>query len=74
METELEGEADVPAAAPAPDAPTKLVSESLALGLAARVLRFDYDGRADGRSMRTMLAHVAPRRCILVHGNSQVRG
>lgn len=117
METELEGEADVPAAAP-PDVPTKIVQaralplisflssrcgsslpglladrpapaaavytirtplllclfcqEEVAVPLAARVLRFDYDGRSDGRSMRTMLAHVAPRRCVLVHGPPQV--
>lgn len=40
--------------------------------LRARMLRFDFDGRSDGRSMRTMLAHVAPRHCILVHGSTQV--
>ncbi|GAB4814627.1 hypothetical protein N2152v2_001673 [Parachlorella kessleri] len=72
IETELEGEADVPSTAPAPDAPTKVVSEDRVLALAARVLCFaGWEGRSDGRSMRTMLAHVAPRRCILVHGSTQ---
>ncbi len=36
--------------------------------LRARVAALDGDGRADGRSVRTIVAHVAPRHLVLFHG------
>ncbi|PSC73960.1 cleavage and polyadenylation specificity factor subunit 2 [Micractinium conductrix] len=69
METELAAEAEAEDAGGAPpDVPTKVVSAPINVTVRARVLRFDFEGRSDGRSMRTMLAHVAPRQLILMHG------
>ena len=38
------------------------------LVLRARVIALDGDGRADGRSVRTIITHVAPRHLVLLHG------
>lgn len=54
-----------------PDVPTKVESGNITVTVRARVLHFDFDARSDGRSMRTMLAHVAPRQLILVHGTTE---
>eukprot|EP00887_Chlorella_sp_A99_P003905 scaffold11.g3905.t1 len=74
LEGELEAEAaaeEAPAEAAAADLPTKVVSAEATVALRARVLRFDYSGLADERSVRTILAHVAPRHCVLVHGSAE---
>ena len=36
--------------------------------LRARVMSLDGDGRADGRSVRTIVTHVAPRHLVIFHG------
>ena len=36
--------------------------------LRAAVHVCDYEGRADGRSVRTMVTHIEPRKVVLVHG------
>jgi cleavage and polyadenylation specificity factor subunit 2 len=58
-------------AAPEPQIPTKIEVQELNVALAARVVRVDFDGRSDGRSVQTMLAHVAPRTAIIVHGTEE---
>lgn len=40
--------------------------------LRARLLALDYEGLSDGRSMRTILSHVAPRHLVLTHGAPEV--
>ena len=47
---------------------SKIVTETRDVHLRAAVHVCDYEGRADGRSVRTLIAHVEPRRVILVHG------
>jgi cleavage and polyadenylation specificity factor subunit 2 len=61
-----------PAEEPAPEeeAPTKAVVEERQVPLAARVLRLDWDGRADARSAAALLAAVAPRAAALVRGTA----
>ena len=39
----------------------------------AQVMQLDYEGRSDGRSMHTILTHIAPRHLVLCHGSPQVR-
>ncbi|KAK9816483.1 hypothetical protein WJX72_000827 [[Myrmecia] bisecta] len=53
----------------AEELPTKVVSRNVAIPVHARIVCFDFDGRSDGRSVRTILTHVAPRHLILVHGS-----
>jgi Cft2 family RNA processing exonuclease len=55
------------------EVPTKAVEVELTVAVRARVAAFDFEGRSDGRSMRTILTHVAPRHIILVHGSPKVR-
>jgi cleavage and polyadenylation specificity factor subunit 2 len=57
--------------APEPQIPTKIETQELNIALAARVLRVDFDGRSDGRSVQTMLAHIAPRTAMIVHGREE---
>jgi cleavage and polyadenylation specificity factor subunit 2 len=35
----------------------------------AQVMMIDFEGRADGYSMRNIITHLAPRNLILVHGS-----
>ena len=61
----------IPPPAPPPmpeEAPDKMVCEDLKIILRAAVHACDYEGRADGRSVRTLLQRVEPRRVVLVHG------
>ncbi|KAG2494598.1 hypothetical protein HYH03_007363 [Edaphochlamys debaryana] len=55
------------------EAPTKLVETEVTLELKAALRFFDFEGRADGRSLRDTLARVAPRRLALVHGGAAPR-
>ena len=52
--------------------PTKVVERTVELTLAARVLRFNFAGLVDGRSVRLILNQSAPRTCVLI--SEQVRG
>ena len=52
--------------------PTKVVMEELTLEVRARCMQLDYEGRSDGRSMHTILTHIAPRHLVLCHGSSRV--
>lgn len=54
-----------------PEVPTKIETKEVTVQLAARVVRIDFDGKADGNSVQTMLTHVAPRSAILVHGSAE---
>jgi len=63
--------ASIPAPAPPPppeEHPTKVVEEVVDVHLRAAVHVCDYEGRADGRSVRTMVTHIEPRKVVLVHG------
>lgn len=53
--------------------PTKVVFEELTLQVRARCMQLDYEGRSDGRSMHTILMHIAPRHLVLCHGSTQVK-
>ena len=59
METELEGEADVPAAAPPPDIPTKIVQAS--------ILKYSGFGRGRGLCLVPKLCGPSSRACLYHH-------
>ena len=52
--------------------PTKVVLTEVSMEVRARVMQLDYEGRSDGRSMHTILSHIAPRHLVLCHGSSKV--
>jgi cleavage and polyadenylation specificity factor subunit 2 len=51
-----------------PSVPTRVETREAAVTVAASVHVIDFDGRSDGRSIKTILSHVAPRKLILVQG------
>ena len=61
----------IPPPAPPPmpeEVPSKIESHAKHVQLRAAVHCCDYEGRADGRSVKTLVARVEPRRVVLVHG------
>jgi hypothetical protein len=53
-------------------APSKIVTAEATLTVRARVMTVDMEGRADARSLRTMLTRSAPRHLVLLQGTPQV--
>jgi len=53
------------------EVPTKLVSETCEVIIRATILSIDFEGKADGKSVRTLITQTAPRRVVLVHGNAK---
>ena len=51
--------------------PTKLVSEAVEVSVKATILTIDFEGKADGQSVRTLIEQAAPRQIVLVHGNAK---
>ncbi|XP_044507077.1 cleavage and polyadenylation specificity factor subunit 2 [Mangifera indica] len=51
--------------------PSKVVSNELTVQVKCSLIYMDYEGRADGRSIKTILAHVAPLKLVLVHGSAE---
>jgi cleavage and polyadenylation specificity factor subunit 2 len=61
----------IPPPAPPPmpeEVPSKILLTTKTVHLRAAVHCCDYEGRADGRSVKTLVARVEPRRVVLVHG------
>ena len=64
----------IPPPAPPPmpeEVPSKIESHTKHVQLRAAVHCCDYEGRADGRSVKTLAARVEPRRVVLVHGTEE---
>lgn len=53
------------------EVPTKLVSETVEVDVKANILVIDFEGKADGQSVRTLIAQAAPRQVVLVHGSEK---
>jgi len=51
--------------------PTKIVTKLVTVTLQAQIVNTDFNGRVDGRSMKTMLSRIAPRRCVIIHGTEE---
>jgi cleavage and polyadenylation specificity factor subunit 2 len=56
------------------ETPTKSVQVQQDLEILCQVKYIDFEGRADGRSYRKILSHVAPKKMILVHGQPDAIG
>ena len=55
------------------EVPSRVVTSDVVVNVRAQVARFDFEGLSDGHSMRTILAHIAPRHLVIAHGSPQVR-
>ncbi|XP_037491492.1 cleavage and polyadenylation specificity factor subunit 2 isoform X2 [Jatropha curcas] len=51
--------------------PSKVVSNELTVQVKCSLIYMDYEGRSDGRSIKSILAHVAPLNLVLVHGSAE---
>ncbi|XP_043717262.1 cleavage and polyadenylation specificity factor subunit 2 [Telopea speciosissima] len=51
--------------------PSKVVSNELTVQVKCSLVYMDFEGRSDGRSIKSILAHVAPLKLVLVHGTAE---
>lgn len=51
--------------------PSKVVSNEMTVQVKCALLYMDFEGRSDGRSIKSILAHVAPLKLVLVHGSAE---
>ncbi|XP_024982381.1 cleavage and polyadenylation specificity factor subunit 2 isoform X1 [Cynara cardunculus var. scolymus] len=51
--------------------PSKVVSSELTVQVKCSLVYMDFEGRSDGRSIKSILAHVAPLKLVLVHGSAE---
>lgn len=51
--------------------PSKVVSTELTVQVKCLLVYMDFEGRSDGRSIKSILAHVAPLKLVLVHGSAE---
>jgi len=50
--------------------PTKCIQTPTTIQVNCTLKYIDFEGRSDGRSIKTILQHVAPRKLILIHGST----
>lgn len=51
--------------------PSKVVSNELTVQVKCSLIYMDYEGRSDGRSIKSILTHVAPLKLVMVHGSAE---
>ncbi|CAK9160932.1 unnamed protein product [Ilex paraguariensis] len=53
------------------ETPSKVVSSELTVHVKCSLVFMDFEGRSDGRSIKSILAHVSPLKLVLVHGSAE---
>ncbi|TVU10576.1 hypothetical protein EJB05_44117 [Eragrostis curvula] len=51
--------------------PSKVVSNEMTVQVRCSLAYMDFEGRSDGRSVKSVIAHVAPLKLVLVHGSAE---
>ncbi|CAN1296294.1 Cleavage and polyadenylation specificity factor subunit 2, partial [Linum perenne] len=51
--------------------PSKVVSRELTVQVKSSLIYMDFEGRSDGRSIKSIIARVAPLKLVLVHGSAE---
>ncbi|CAL1408288.1 unnamed protein product [Linum trigynum] len=51
--------------------PSKVVSNELTVQVKCSLIYIDFEGRSDGRSIKSIIARVAPLKLVLVHGSAE---
>lgn len=51
--------------------PSKIVSNEMTVQVKCSLIYMDFEGRSDGRSVKSIIAHVAPLKLVLVHGSAE---
>jgi len=55
------------------EVPTKFEQTTRMVNVRCDVKYVDFEGRSDGRSIKTIIQHVSPRKMILVHGSEEAK-
>uniref|UniRef100_A0A0E0C6S1 Cleavage and polyadenylation specificity factor subunit 2 n=1 Tax=Oryza meridionalis TaxID=40149 RepID=A0A0E0C6S1_9ORYZ len=51
--------------------PSKVISNEMTVQVKCSLAYMDFEGRSDGRSVKSVIAHVAPLKLVLVHGSAE---
>nr|CAB3456570.1 unnamed protein product [Digitaria exilis] len=51
--------------------PSKVISNEMTVQVKCSLVYMDFEGRSDGRSVKSVIAHVAPLKLVLVHGSAE---
>ncbi|XP_039136598.1 cleavage and polyadenylation specificity factor subunit 2-like [Dioscorea cayenensis subsp. rotundata] len=51
--------------------PSKVVSNELTVQVKCALAFMDFEGRSDGRSIKSIISHVAPLKLVLIHGSAE---
>ncbi|KAJ1548161.1 cleavage and polyadenylation specificity factor subunit 2, partial [Nowakowskiella sp. JEL0078] len=51
--------------------PSKYLNEEKEILFSCKLMYIDFEGRADGKSIKNIIPQIAPRKLILVHGSEQ---
>ncbi|CAN6171963.1 unnamed protein product [Urochloa humidicola] len=51
--------------------PSKVISSEMTVQVKCSLVYMDFEGRSDGRSVKSIIAHVAPLKLVLVHGSAE---
>ncbi|CAA6669112.1 unnamed protein product [Spirodela intermedia] len=51
--------------------PSKVISNEMTVQVKCGLIYMDFEGRSDGRSIKSILGHVAPLKLVLVHGSAE---
>ncbi|CAO2152167.1 unnamed protein product [Urochloa humidicola] len=51
--------------------PSKLISNEMTVHVKCSLIHMDFEGRSDARSMKSVIAHLAPQKLVLVHGSTE---
>eukprot|EP01112_Ceratiomyxa_fruticulosa_P013936 TRINITY_DN3952_c0_g1_i2.p1 TRINITY_DN3952_c0_g1~~TRINITY_DN3952_c0_g1_i2.p1 ORF type:complete len:765 (-),score=147.43 TRINITY_DN3952_c0_g1_i2:128-2422(-) len=51
--------------------PSKCIVNTVNVKIKAPVKYIDFEGRSDGRSIKTIITHIKPRKLILIHGTPE---
>ncbi|CAL4981339.1 unnamed protein product [Urochloa decumbens] len=51
--------------------PSKIISNEMTVHVKCSLIYMDFEGRSDTRSIKSVIAHVAPRKLVLVHGSTE---
>ncbi|CAL4993750.1 unnamed protein product [Urochloa decumbens] len=51
--------------------PSKIISNEMTVHVKCSLIYMDFEGRSDARSIKSVIAHVAPRKLVLVHGSTE---
>ncbi|CAO2141490.1 unnamed protein product [Urochloa humidicola] len=51
--------------------PSKLISSEMTVHVKCSLIYMDFEGRSDAHSIKSVIAHLAPRKLVLVHGSTE---